>query len=384
MSAANVYTREIHDQLERYATWLPTDKIAVGTIGQLVEKRFMPVSDIEKFGIRANVVKDPDTNATYKFVSSGTNEIAVAGSASGVPTSVGFVAAKLNINFSKANSVYFSLSGCKGSAIDDLISLGEQILDLVEKGRWQVEYAVVTRLVTAESATIVQAQSNSAAIELEGDASGTPVADLLKSGGRVKVNSQKAIGLNVFAEKPLTPLFSLAKVKYTFFDWMLNKNPQWSYAVLGKHVGLKQIVSHVNATPNIDFKSKIQNKTDLSLSVKLPKFGDYIDVSDLVDLTTKVSAVMPKGAKKKPATLPDSTDLCTRVPGKDLLRIIDELPHVDVDETGTTDDFVYLDLKLPKSGSTVSTDPLFNLALKAAKPNTRLNVNAELSFAEIS
>jgi hypothetical protein len=384
MSAANVYTKEIHDQLERYATWLPTDKITVGTVGQLVDKRFIPVSDVQKFGIRANVVKDPDTKASYKFVSSGTNEIAVAGSASGVPTSVGFVAAKLNINFSKANSVYFSLSGCTGSAIDDLISLGNQILDLVKKGRWQVEYAVVTRVVIAESATILQAQSNKAAIEFEGDSSGTPVLDLLKAGAKVNMNSQKSVGLNIFAEKRLTPLFSLAKVEYSFLDRILKKDPKWSYAVPREDVALKQIISHVNATPNIDVKSNLQNKTDLSLSVKLPKFGDYVDVSHLIDLTSKISAVRPKGAKKKPATLPDKTDLCTRVPGKDLLRTIDNLPHVNVDEAGMTDNFVHLNLRLPKSGSTVSTNPLFNLVLKAAKPKTRVNVNAELSFGEIA
>ena len=88
--------------------------------------------------------------------------------------------------------------------------------------------------------------------------------------------------------------------------------------------------------------------------------------------------------KASRAPVPSSADLCTRVPGKEFFKIINKLPDVDVDETGTTDDFLYLDLKLPKSGSRVSTDPLFNLALKAAKPNATATVNAELSFAEIA
>ena len=179
MSAADVYTKEVHSQLERYATWLPTDNITVGAVGQLQGKIFVPLSHLKNFGISANVVRDPNTQATYKFMSSGAKEVAIDASASGVPTSAGVGAAKLNIAFSKAHSVYFSLAGCVGYAIDNLLDLGAKVLEQVRNQQWQLDYVVVTRVVTAGAATILQADSKNASIELEGNASGTPASAVL-------------------------------------------------------------------------------------------------------------------------------------------------------------------------------------------------------------
>jgi hypothetical protein len=206
MSAADVYTDEVHTQLQRYATWLPTDNIKVGAVGQLHGTVFVPLSHLKNFGISAAATKDPNTNATYKFMSVGVKEVAIEAKASGVLTSAGIGAAKLNIGFSKSHSVYLALYGCTGYAIDNLVALGHKLLELVERNEWPLDYVVVTRIIKAKSATILEAEAKNTEINLEGDASGTPVVDLLKAGASVKVKSQGSVGLNVSVYRPIPAL----------------------------------------------------------------------------------------------------------------------------------------------------------------------------------
>jgi len=384
MSAADVYATEVHRQLKRYATWLPTDNVTVGAVGQLQGKIFTRLSDLKNFGISVNAVKDPNTEATYKFMSSGTKEVAIDASASGVPTSAGVGSAKLNIAFSKAHSVYFFLANCAGYAIDDLVDLGDKILKQVRNGRWQLDYFVVTRVVTAGAATILQAESKGTSVELEGDGSGTPVAELLKAGASVKFKSQGSVGLSIVAKSKLTPLLVLARVKYTFLDRLLGSEPKFSYTFGRNSIGLKPFASHIDATPNVDFASKVRTKNDLLLNVRLPKYGDYVDIADLLHLTAKTSGVRPARSPRVRILAPADFGIGTRVPRKRLLAVVDELPHVGLDKKASRGDFINLNLTLPKSGANVNVEPLFKLAMKAAKPKARATMSADLSFDEIA
>lgn len=381
MSAAADYTNEVHGQLRRYATWLPSEKMTVGTVGQLQGNLFVPISDLNKFNIPIRVVDDPNTEATYKFNSTDAREVAVGASASNVPTSAGLGAAKLNISFSKKHSVYLALYGCSGSAVDDLIGLGNKILDRVKKREWALDYAVVTRVVTAKSATILQALSKGASIELEGGTAGVPVADLLKAGGSVKVNSTNSIGFSVVAEKKLTPLFSLARVSYNFVDWVLGSDPKMSYS--GSRVALKPFTAHVDATSNIGFKRGVQGKNDIQLKVKLRKHGEYVDIGDLVDLTARTSEMRPLRSSRTRIMEPENFGLDTQIHGKRLFEIVDQLPDVELDTAASSDQFINLNVTLPKTGTNVSTAPLVKLALTAAAPRARASTSAELTFGEI-
>ena len=383
MSSANVYADAVHRQLQRYATWLPTDNVAVGAVGQLHGKIFVRIADLKNFGISVNIVKDPNAQATYKFMSSGVKEIAIEASASGAPPSASMGSAKLDIAFSKKHSVYFSLAKCRGYSIDNLVELGDKILGLVQKGKWQLDFFVVTRVVTAGSATILQAESKGASMELEGGASGTTVADLLKAGASVKVKSQSSVGLSIVAKSELTPLLALAKVKYSFFDRVLGSEPKFSYTLARNSVSVKHFCSHVDPIANIDVASKAKTKSDLLLNVRLPKYGDYIDIADLLDLTAKTSSVKPIHLPQGRVAATTDLGLGTRVPRKRLLAVVDKLRNVDLDKRSKAEEFVTVNLTLPKSGARVSVEPLFKLALNAAEPKARATMSADLSFDEV-
>jgi hypothetical protein len=233
----------------------------------------------------------------------------------------------------------------------------------------------VTRVVTAGSATILQAQSKDASIVFEGDAAGSPVLDLLKAGAKVKVKSQSSIGISVVAESKLTPLLSLGKVKYNFFDWALGKRPKFSSYIAGHNsVGATRFYSIVDATPNIDLTTTADTKNDLNLDLTLAKYGDYIDIGNLLDLTSRASGTrVGNVARVQPSS---------RVSKAKLLSVVNKLPRVDVD-SDIADDCIKLKVKLPKSGATINVRPLMTFAMNAAEPKPKATANAELSFDEI-
>ena len=157
------------------------------------------------------------------------------------------------------------------------------------------------------------------------------------------------------AESKLTPLLSLAKVKYTFLDHVLGSGPKFSYTLERNSATLRDFGSHVDRLTNVDFARKETTKNDLLLNVRLPKYGTYVDIADLLDLTAKTSAVRR-----------------ARAPG---VRVV------------TATDFGFgtrvRNIKLPKSGTSVSVEPLFKLAMKTAEPRARTVMSADLSFEEI-
>ena len=63
--------------------------------------------------------------------------------------------------------------------------------------------------------------------------------------------------------------------------------------------------------------------------------------------------------------------------------VVDKLSFVDLDKKASEGQFVHLSVKLPKSGTNVSVEPLFKLAMKTTEPKARAVMSADLSFEEI-
>jgi hypothetical protein len=378
MSAVEVYTKEVHEQTHRYATWLPGDIITLGTVGYLEGKAFQPHTHLKNFGISAEEVKDPAAKADYTFASGGVTEVAGNASASGVPTSVGIGAAKLKINFSSAHSVYVALRGCVGSAFGDLVTLGDKILQLVKTGNWKLDWVVVTRLVTVASATILQAEAKGAAAELEGSISATPVADLLKVGAGVKMVSKSSVGMSIVTEPNLTPLLGLAQVRYTFFDWLFDGEPQFSYIPSRRSIRLAPFSSRVHMAPNIDFASDIEAKGDILLNVRVPQIGEYVDIADLIELTTSVAP----GKIPRAATAQTSFGVPARMPRDKFLDLVKKEPYLDLGEM--SGGFINFNVTLPKAKGYVRLEPLIELAGKASGLRASTRLATDLSFDELT
>jgi hypothetical protein len=380
MHADRAYAHEVHTQLGRYATWLPGDHLEVGAVGRLSNEIFYPETNLDHFGIPFNVVDDPKSKTTYKFMSSGTQEVTGSASAS-VLTSAGPAAATLTVNFSKENSVYFLLTDCVGSAVDDLAKLGMEILKQTRNHAWPLDYVVVTRIVTAQSATILQAESKNASIVLEGGSDGVPVLEALRSHGKLSVKSQNSVGFSAVAQRKSTPLLNLSKVYYTFWDSVLGKEPD-KFGDARDSISVKRLSTIVDALPNVQFSQPLSAKNDLRLDVTCARYGDFVDIGDLLDFTSRAS-----GTKlSEPSGLGRSVTLNwnPRVNRTRLSSAVNKSKHIDIDRSSRSDDHIRIRITLPKSGATVNLKPLTKLTINTAEPKPRMTANAELLFDEIA
>jgi hypothetical protein len=394
MSSAKAYGRLVHEQLLLYATWLPDVRVHVGDVGRLNGHVFEPVRRLKDLGIPFNVVRDPKADVSYTFMSAGTKEMSVAASGTAGSGPAGSGAASLRIEFAKEDSVYFMAHGCSGSAIDDLEKLGDQILKQVEKKTWLLDYVVATRVVRAKSATIVQSSATGASIELEGNASGTPVPDLLKAGAAVKVKSRSSVGFSAVAKRDLTPLLVLGRVDLTLGQKLKRRVGMSVPTQIPRtcRKGVRDLETVIEPMEDVVQKSS-GGQGEMVVRVRLPRYGDMVDMGGLFDLSARsIGAVRGRAPGAKGRALRLGTVLesrhglyRTRVGAERLGAVVDAHPEITLDEDAADEGFVTVNMALAKdAGDTVDAEPLLALTLETAEPRQRATVSAELSFGEIA
>jgi hypothetical protein len=396
MSSAEIYAKEVHDELQRYATWLPTERIKVGDVGILRNHIFSREAHLTDFGITAPVVVDPATNATYKFMSADATETqAGAGAAGTLPQGV-TAKVDLKIGFGREDSVYFLLAKCVGSAIENQLKLGSEILKRVKTKEWKLDYVVVTRVVTAGSATILQAKAKNASIIFEGDGKSTAL-QLLNAGASLGVKAQSSIGFSIVTKGELTPLMTLGKVDYGVLDWFLGRGPDFSPATNVKtaKIGIKRLRQLVASTPDVEFAAAPETESDHErLTVMIPKYGDYVDVSNIVDfainahgqipVVTKVLGGKIKAHQGKRIRRMSSLDQCnTRIQRKRIRSLVNKASNFELESQAGDTDYMLLNVTLPKTGAAVDFEPLLDFAVDAVEPQAKATMTAEFSFREI-
>jgi hypothetical protein len=293
----------------------------------------------------------------------------------------------LKIGFAQENSVYFFITKCVGSAVENQLKLGNEILKRVKTKDWHLDYVVVTRVVTAGSATILQSNSRNASIVLEGTAQ-TPALQLLNAGASVNTRSGSFTGFNVVTKSGLTPLMSLGKVDHSWKDWFLGREPKFTSATNVKtaKIGVSELTKLVDATPRVVFASPPGTSSDHEeLTVMLPKYGEHVDIDKLVEFAVNArSGRKSQRYKLKNIGPLNSTDLCnTRIEGKRIRSLVNKIPNVELESKPTDEGFFLLNVTLPKSGSRVNFEPLLALAVQAAEPQATATATAELLFHEI-
>lgn len=397
MSSAEIYTKEIHDQLQRYATWLPSERVTVGDVGVLRDNIFTREAHLTDFGINATAVKDPATNATYKFMSAKTSETQGSVGAAGALPQGASAKADLTIGFGKKDSVYFFLTKCVGSAIENQLKLGTEILKRVKTKEWKLDYVVVTRVVNAGSATILQAASKNASIVFEGTAK-SPALELLSAGASLNVRSGSFSGFSAITKGQLTPLFTLGKVDYGILDWVLERDPEFTASTNVKtaRIGVSRLRRIVESSPDINFASSPGTSPDHEeLTVMLPKYGEHVDINNLVEFAVNahegfsiarkaVRGRIGGGYKEEPIKPLSSLGLCNmRIQGKRIRSLANKKANIEWETKAGDKDYVQLSVMLPKSGTSVDFAPLLDFAGDAIQAKATATMTAELSFHEI-
>jgi hypothetical protein len=135
---------------------------------------------------------------------------------SGSGGSVGNVAATIDIKFSGANSVFFNAADVNINSIDDQLTVGKQVMELFQQGKWNKNMVLISNLAVAGSSTIIISGNQNAAISLDASVNGAPSTDLANAKLGLSIKAEKNIGLKIIAEAGIQPLMGLSGVNSKF------------------------------------------------------------------------------------------------------------------------------------------------------------------------
>jgi hypothetical protein len=209
-----IYAKSLHDHFKVfYANWPPGENIKLGDYGILNGDVFIPEGNItEQFNLQFNRRDDP-TKDNYNFKSTDSVSITFLPKGSYTQTGMPSVKASLKIDFSNTASVFFNAAGIKHSLIEGMDKLGKIILGMFETQKWPASRFVVTRLVQADSATIIISGKSGASMTLDAESDAIPNINLADASIKLAVSVDSGIEFNIVCAEGYYPLFGLSGIK---------------------------------------------------------------------------------------------------------------------------------------------------------------------------
>jgi hypothetical protein len=203
------YTREIRDNTNYLATWLPNVHVAPGQVGRITNNEFTYVGTLTgDFKIPVDT-EDAPSQGDFEYYSAGAVKV-TAKLAGEVPPQGSILAkidAGINLAFSREHAVAFRAAKCRATRIRNQIDVGKAVLALHEKNEWPDDLVVVTEVITAGSTTILISSSSNASIDLRAsgsvDIKTVHIADV---DAGLSVSNSSNMGIQTVAEGGLTPL----------------------------------------------------------------------------------------------------------------------------------------------------------------------------------
>ena len=214
MSIKASFTRELKENLNYNATWLPNVHLELGDVGVLEDNEFKYRTKLAFLDIPFTVTKKGG-KATFRHTSAGRvkRELKLEGSAPAVGSALAQADAGITFAFNGESAIVFQADGCTVRMIADQEPLKRAILAAFGSGKWEKNYVVVTELVEADATTIIVAQGSGGRFELRAKAGLVPSFDAINASGNFSVVSEDRIGWQCVAERGMTPLFRALGVK---------------------------------------------------------------------------------------------------------------------------------------------------------------------------
>jgi hypothetical protein len=208
----DVYTREVHKELNLYGAWPPDTNFRLGDYGEFAGCIFKRIGNItDDFGIslQEEVTDDDEITFTSKGVVNVDLKVEVdsQGRATG--------SAKLNVQFNRDNAVFFLATGIKTRRVANMKAMGDALIAVYRRpGKdWRLNMAVITELKTARELVALISRKNRAALGLRGKVKvgkNKPTTVDLQA-LEVEVNNSDVV--NFLDENGSTPLFRLHQVR---------------------------------------------------------------------------------------------------------------------------------------------------------------------------
>jgi hypothetical protein len=219
MAIHDQYTKEIHEELDYNATWLPTVQLAPGDVCDLRGHQIQVVSHLNEFEIPFELENSP-VATDIEYASAG--GVSIQFKASGEPPPTGSLLdvsdAGISLSFTRSQGVVLRMAKCTSKRLKSKEKVGDQILARHYAGRWPEGYVVVTEIVSAGASTIIISSGEGAGLDLKakgGVGKGSLTLASLDAGLEVKRESK--IGAKFVAVPGLTPLVHVSGIQKRLF-----------------------------------------------------------------------------------------------------------------------------------------------------------------------
>lgn len=218
MSIHERYTKEIVDELNYVATWLPTVRLAPGDVCDMHGHELRVVSHLSEFDVDFEL-EDRPVESDMEYSSSGavTMHLKAGGEPPPTGSALSVDEAGVSLSFGRTGAVVLRLADCSAKRIRSLHDVGKQVLRLHEAGEWPEGYVVVTETVVAGASTIIISSGSDAGVDLVAKGSVGPAGLSLASlDAGFQVKREREIGAKFVSMPGLTPLVRVSGVKKRF------------------------------------------------------------------------------------------------------------------------------------------------------------------------
>lgn len=212
-SPVRLYQQEMHDNLGFFPTWLPGDRIEIGDVGVFEGGRFRRMTSLAELGIAQKVELGTATQDVQYTSTQGTKIMTSAGA-----ELTAIAKAEITVDFSREGAFVFHASRLRPQYLENRAEVGQEIVKVYNKGKWQKEWLLVEALHTAERVTIIVSEDSSAGLVLVASAK-TPLSSISLADPKVGLEIAATRGkvVNILGGKNLHPLYSCLRVKDPLF-----------------------------------------------------------------------------------------------------------------------------------------------------------------------
>lgn len=208
MAINELYARQVQRQTDKYANWLPNRPLEVGHYGTLSGALFEPFGRLEGLLTETSV-----SSADIDFTINATRTISTSQKAAG-NAGISKGKALLEIGFSKEAGTSFSLIGTMVERAQDLVALGQLLINKIDTEDFDKNHVIVVEVVHAAKATIICSERAGAEVKFAVDAN-TPINPSVMAhlSSKSSLVAEKGVGFKIISEGPIHPLFGLASIK---------------------------------------------------------------------------------------------------------------------------------------------------------------------------
>lgn len=249
-SMAEVYTENLHKHFRiLYANWPPGSPIELGDFGILTGDIFIRKGNIlDKYKINFKKIIDKSKD-DYEYKSSDSTEVNFNSKGSVNPNGLVNAKASIEIKFSSNESIFFTASDCVHNYISNVEDIGEKIIDLWDKDKWDEDNVIITSKMNSAATTIIVSKGNSSSIKLEATSDAVESIKLSDASIGLGIVSESNIGFKVITKEGMTPLFEIMGLKNKY-------KPFWPFTN-GKKFELERDLTKVETISNKDKPKKV-------------------------------------------------------------------------------------------------------------------------------